>query len=76
MSENWFVLFAGLLRQDFFMCNSECPQTCSVDQAGLNLRDPPAFASQVLGLKVGTTTACFKNWFLIKLPLDIFAGKK
>jgi hypothetical protein len=29
----------------------------SVDQAGLELRNPPASASQVLGLKVGATTA-------------------
>jgi hypothetical protein len=27
-----------------------------VDQAGLKLRNPPAFASQVLGLKACTTT--------------------
>jgi hypothetical protein len=34
-----------------------CPRTHSVDQAGLELRNPPASASQVLGLKVcGTTT--------------------
>ncbi len=29
----------------------------SVDQAGLELRNPPASASQVLGLKVNATTA-------------------
>jgi hypothetical protein len=28
-----------------------CPGTHSVDQAGLELRNPPASASQVLGLK-------------------------
>jgi hypothetical protein len=28
-----------------------CPGTHSVDQAGLKLRNPPASASQVLGLK-------------------------
>jgi hypothetical protein len=27
-------------------------------QAGLELRNPPAFASQVLGLKACATTAC------------------
>jgi hypothetical protein len=34
-----------------------CPETHSVDQAGLKLRNPPASASQVLGLKACTTTA-------------------
>jgi hypothetical protein len=34
-----------------------CPGTHSVDQAGLELRDPPASASQVLGLKECATTA-------------------
>jgi hypothetical protein len=34
-----------------------CPGTHSVDQAGLELRNPPASASQELGLKTCTTTA-------------------
>jgi hypothetical protein len=34
-----------------------CPGTHSVDQAGLKLRNLPALASQVLGLKAGATTA-------------------
>ncbi|GAB1285850.1 Fer-1-like protein 4 [Apodemus speciosus] len=34
-----------------------CPGTHSVDQAGLKLRNPPASASQVLGLKACATTA-------------------
>jgi hypothetical protein len=34
-----------------------CPGTHFVDQAGLELRNPPASASQVLGLKACTTTA-------------------
>jgi hypothetical protein len=34
-----------------------CPGTHSVDQAGLELKNPPASASQVLGLKVCSTTA-------------------
>jgi hypothetical protein len=32
-----------------------CPGTHFVDQAGLELRNPPASASQVLGLKACTT---------------------
>jgi hypothetical protein len=34
-----------------------CPGTHSEDQAGLELRNPPASASQVLGLKACATTA-------------------
>jgi hypothetical protein len=33
-----------------------CPGTHFVDQAGLELRNPPAFASQMLGLKACATT--------------------
>jgi hypothetical protein len=39
------------------LCSSGCPGTHFVDQAGLELRNPPASASQVLGLKVCATTA-------------------
>jgi hypothetical protein len=36
--------------------SSGCPGTHSVDQAGLELRNLPASASRVLGLKVCATT--------------------
>jgi hypothetical protein len=45
-----------------------CPGTHSVDQAGLKLRNPPASASQVLGLKVCATTARFCH-FVFKIHL-------
>jgi hypothetical protein len=38
------------------VCSPGCPGTHSVDQAGLKLRNPPASASQVLGLKACATT--------------------
>ena len=44
-----------------------CAATHSVDQAGLKLRDPPASASQVLGLKefaTSPTTAQLRIYFL------------
>jgi hypothetical protein len=42
----------------FFFWNSPgCPGTHFVDQAGLELRNLPASAFQVLGLKVCATTA-------------------
>jgi hypothetical protein len=37
------------------MCSPGCPGTHSVDQAGLELRNPPASASRVLGLKACAT---------------------
>jgi hypothetical protein len=39
-----------------FLYSPGSPGTHSVDQAGLELRSPPASASQVLGLKACTTT--------------------
>jgi hypothetical protein len=43
-----------------------CPGTDSVDQAGLILRNPPASASQALGLKACATTARhFQHSYLV-----------
>jgi hypothetical protein len=38
------------------LCSPGCPGTHFVDQAGLELRNPPASASRVLGLKACATT--------------------
>ena len=50
-----------------FLCSPGCPGTHSVDQAGLKPRNPPASASQVLGLKACAITAqllhSFYVWF-------------
>ena len=46
-----------LHRDRVSLCSPSCPGTHSVDQAGLKLRNLPASASQVLGLKVCATTA-------------------
>jgi hypothetical protein len=54
----FFQFFSFLVFQDrVSLCSPGCPGTHSVDQAGLQLRNPPASASQVLGLKACTTTA-------------------
>jgi hypothetical protein len=50
-----------------FLCNSGCPGTHSVDQAGLKLRDGPAYASQVLKLKLCTPKSGFPNCFLVNV---------
>ena len=41
-----------------------CPRTHFVDQAGLELRNPPASASRVLGLKVCATTPSQQHLFI------------
>jgi hypothetical protein len=48
----WFLVFQDRVS----LCSLGCPGTHSVDQAGLQLRNPPASASQVLGLKSCATT--------------------
>jgi hypothetical protein len=50
-----FVYFF-FFRDRVSLCSPGCPGTHSVNQAGLELRNPPASASRVLGLK-----ACAAN---------------
>ena len=52
------------------MCNAGCPGTHSVDQADLELRDPPASASLVLGLKVCLTKHSLAYKFLTSLSVQ------
>jgi hypothetical protein len=55
----WFALFLETV--------SLCPGAHSVDQAGLELIDPPASASRVLGLKACATTV----WLILYMgPRD------
>jgi hypothetical protein len=46
-----------VFRDRVSLCSPGCPGTHSVDQAGLELRNLPASASQVLVLKACATTA-------------------
>jgi hypothetical protein len=74
-----FLLFIYLFlvfRDRVFLCSLGYSGTHSVDQAGLELRNLPASASQVLGLKVCTTTAHYKCFslpliILIFLPMEL-----
>ena len=50
----FFVCF--IFQDRISQCSLGCPWTSSVDQAGLELRNLPASASQVLGLKACATT--------------------
>jgi hypothetical protein len=65
-----FIYLFLVFRDRIFLCSPGCPGTHSVDQAGLELRNPPASASQVLGLKACITTpgAYFKK----KKKKDLF----
>jgi hypothetical protein len=44
------------------LCSPGCPGTHFVDQAGLELRNPPASASRVLGLKACATTPGLRHF--------------
>jgi hypothetical protein len=50
------------------LCSPDRPETHSVDQAGLELRNPPASASQVLGLKLCATTVQLGTISWVALP--------
>jgi hypothetical protein len=54
-------LFFSVFQDRVSLCSLDCPGTHSVDQAGLKLRNSPASASQVLGLKACTTTPGFQG---------------
>jgi hypothetical protein len=62
----WFLVF----RDRVSLFSPGCPGTHSVNQADLELRNQPASASQVLGLKVCTTTPGYGLCF--KCPLGPF----
>jgi hypothetical protein len=58
-----FLFFVLVFRERVFLCSPGCPGTHSVDQAGLELRNPPASASRVLGLKACATTPGYLTIF-------------
>jgi hypothetical protein len=61
-----FLFFVFLVFQDrVSLFSPGCPGTHSVDQAGLELRNLPASASQVLGLKTCTTKPDSPSRFLV-----------
>jgi hypothetical protein len=55
-SQFCFFLFS-FFPDSVSLCSPGCPGTHSVDQAGLKLRNLPASASGVLGVKACATTA-------------------
>jgi hypothetical protein len=63
-----FVLFSAFWDR-VSLCSPGCPGTHFVDQTGLELRNPPASASQVLGLKACATTT-WQNLAFIYVTTD------
>jgi hypothetical protein len=60
LTTNWFFVFVFLVFQNRVSLYSPgCPGTHFVDQAGLELRNPPTSASRVLGLKACAATPGF-----------------
>ena len=62
-----FVLFC-FVWNSVSLCSPGCSGTHSVDHAGLELRNPPASASQMLGLKA---CVCVTTVQLYLLSLDL-----
>jgi hypothetical protein len=62
-----------VFRDNVSLCSPGCPGAHSVDQAGLELRNPTASASQVVRLKASATTSqfvdlpCFDS---LEMPLN------
>jgi hypothetical protein len=57
LQETFSFFWGGVrVRDRVSLCSPGCPGTHFVDQAGLALRNSPASASQVLGLKACATT--------------------
>jgi hypothetical protein len=54
----FLFLFFVFFRDRVSLYSPGCPGTHSVDQAGLKLRNPPASASRVLGLKATMPDFC------------------
>jgi hypothetical protein len=52
----FFFFFFFWFFETGFLCVAQAALEFTVDQAGLELRNPPASASRVLGLKACTTT--------------------
>jgi hypothetical protein len=64
-----FFFSFWFFRDRVSLCRPGCPGTHFVDQAGLKVKNPPASASQVLGLKACTATAWQRDTFSLILSL-------
>jgi hypothetical protein len=62
-------IFVFVFRDRVSLYSPGCPGTHSVDQAGLELRNPPASASQVLGLYIVTQ---YESLYFVLCALPLF----
>jgi hypothetical protein len=60
----WLVGFGFGFQDRVSIYSPGCPETHFVDQAGLELRNPPASASRMLGLKTCTTMPGLVFYFM------------
>jgi hypothetical protein len=51
VANDFFVVVLFCFSETGFLCSPGCPGAHFVDQAGLELRNPPASATRKLGLK-------------------------
>lgn len=65
-SFSFFVLFFCFFQDRISLYSLGCPGLCSIDQVGLNLRDPPASASPVSPLG---SQFCFVFCFYLSTPV-------
>ncbi|EDL38424.1 mCG148344 [Mus musculus] len=66
----WFLFVCFVFQDRVSLYSPGCPGTHFVDQAGLELRNPPASASQVLGLKAcAATTTWQKHGFYVSFSV-------
>jgi hypothetical protein len=65
-------LFILVFQDRVSLCIPGCPGTHFVDQAGLELTNPPASASRVLGLKACATTAQLHFIFIMSYWFSFF----
>jgi hypothetical protein len=70
-STQYFFFFL-LFQNRVSLYSPGCPVTYSVDQTGLELRNLPASASRVLGLKMCATIAWLCNTFKVLYKIFMF----
>jgi hypothetical protein len=75
LCQSFVFVFCFFFQDRVSLCSPGCPGTHSVEQAGLEHRNPPASASRVLGLKAcATTPSTARDLDIILLLLGWRAG--
>ena len=72
----FLFFFSFFFRDRVSLCSPGCPGTHSVDQAGLELRNLPASASQVLEIKACNTTSDLNSNSYFEITVDSHANEE